>query len=161
MENENKFLIKNVIGKKIYRYVDSNGVKGRVHISKSPLTPLKCFTENGRTYVKLDYHQVPINNMEELDSINNALNNHGKSLQKLIETPSSVIADTNPDLYLKIIDAIRESLIHVKIKNKRDSLEVYACLSYLVKKETKIKAQMRKNKIRNAENIKHMQEKEQ
>lgn len=150
MEKQNEFSVKKIIGEKIYRYVDNNGQKGRVHVSTTFMTPLECENQDGKNSIRVGFKHIIINNMEELDSINNALNNPKKTIQMIERTPSVFIAETNPDLYLKIIDAIRESLIY-GVRGKKDGLEMYAILSFLVNKEAKIKAKMREKIINDAE----------
>lgn len=112
MENKNQFYVSQILGGKIYRYVDGNGTKGRVHISSNKITPLECnVDENGQSFIVLDGDTYNINSMQDLDSINNALNNYKKSLKKILSTPSDVIAKNDPDLYLKTLEAIRYAAI--------------------------------------------------
>lgn len=107
MENKNQFYVSQILGGKIYRYVDGNGTKGRVHISSNKITPLQCKVDkNGQSFVVLDGITYEINSMQELDSINSALNNYRKSLNKIMSIPSEKIAKNNPDLYIKTLEAI-------------------------------------------------------
>lgn len=170
MEKNKQFTLCNIIGKKIYRYIDSNGQSGRIHFSRSPLTPVKCNTvSNGSTFIVLDGNSVKINNMQEIDAINNALNNFNKSLKWILSIPSEVIAKTNPELYLKVLSAIREAVTNSdyipnkKFTSKKQYLssERYEILSLITKKEIRIQEEVvklksqatNKNKVQsNAEN---------
>lgn len=159
MKEENNFSIQGIEGNILYRYIDNNGRKGKIHFSRSPLTPLAFEQVDGKTYVILDNRHVVINSMEEMDSINNALNNYKKSFKMLQETPSKYIAENNPDLYIKVIDAISEAL-SVTRRNKNNALEVYSRLNFLVNKELRINAAVRRQKLTMALEAQKLKEKE-
>lgn len=163
MENNNQFSISQILGSKIYRYVDGNGVKGKIHFSTTKLTPIEVYSdENGKSYVFVDGEPVEVKSMEELDSINNAFNNHTKSLDKIMPIPSAKIAQTNPELYLKTLEAIRYAIVfkgHEKVLKhnssplnfsaKADFYE-YAKLDACVKKMARIKNATEKSQAKPA-----------
>lgn len=141
-------------GLRIYRYIDNNGVKGCYHYSKNNLTPVKQINFNDKTYVNLDGGYFEVNNLKELDSIENALNNPQKSLQKVLEIPSSIIAKTDPDLYKKVLYAIRTSIIfNTQLTNSKKARanSAYEELDLIVKKLTKIDKEAKKLQI--SENV--------
>lgn len=161
MKNMSQFSIQKIVGSKIYRYVDGNGVKGRVHFSNSDFTPVVCSTnKHGKTVAVIDDETFVINNLQELDAINNALNNYKKSLKMILSTPSKVIAETNPDFYLKVLEAIQIAVLRESSKKKThlssrnpiyDGLSDYALIDSITRKTSKIKNSVLRKKIRDGQ----------
>lgn len=136
-------------GSRVYRYIDSKGKKGSWHFAKNELTPVRQIVSDDKTYVNLDGQYFEINNMQELDIIDNALNNHEKYLQKVLQTPSSVIAQNNPDLYKKVLFAVRSSAIFNSdpYRTKRAKVNgIYEELDLIAKKLNKIDREIAKSK---------------
>lgn len=111
MENNRSFNVSKIIGSKIYKFIDSDGNTGKVHFSKCAGTPTPIFEENSKCLVDVYGKKFEVSSLEELDAINNALNNSDKSLRKIVSTPSIVIAQHNPDLYIKVLEVIREKIL--------------------------------------------------
>ena len=134
-------------GSRVYRYIDSEGKKGNWHFAKNELTPVKQIVSDNKTYVDIDGQYFEINNMQELDIIDNALNNHEKYLQKVLQTPSSVIAQNNPELYKKVLFAVRTSAIFNSdpYRTKRAKVNgIYEELDLIAKKLNKIDREVSK-----------------
>lgn len=141
------------IGSKIYRYIDINGKKGCFHLSKNDLTPVEQLQAGDKVYVFLDGHYYRVNNIQELDAIDNALNNYKKSLIKVLQTPSKVIAQTNPELYQKVLFAVRTAIYYEAQSTpmKKGGNSVYEELDLIVKKLDKINKELAK--LRETETI--------
>lgn len=150
MKNK-QFEVQGVIGNKIYRYVDRDGNMGSIHFSKNELTPSNLINSpDGKTLINLDGHYFELNNLRELDAIDNALNNPQKSLQKVLNIPSKVIAKSEPDLYKKILFAIRTSVIfntQPENSGKKHANGAYEELDIVAKKLNKINKEIEKIKI--------------
>lgn len=134
-------------GSKVYRYVDSNGKKGHLHFAKRGLTPVEQIISDDKTYVNLDGQNFEINSMQELDIIDDALNNYDVYLQKVLQTPSRVIAKTDPDFYKKILYAVRSSAIFNSdpYRTKRAKVNgIYEELDLIAKKLNKIDREVSK-----------------
>ncbi len=128
-------------GSKVYRYVDSDGKKGHIHFAKRGLTPVEQVVSGDKTYVNLDGQNFEINSMQELDIIDDALNNYDVYLQKVLQTPSRVIAKTDPNFYKKILYAVRSSVVFHSDpyrSGKSNVNSVYEELDLIVKKLIKI-----------------------
>lgn len=163
MDNKTNFSIQKIIGSKIYRYIDNHGNKGRIHFSRSPLTPVICRTKlSGATYLDIAGEKIIVSSLSELDAINNALNNYRKSLKMVFSTPSKEIAKTNPELYIKVLDAARIAVCEesdrraknpIRPLTENEGLQLYATLDDISKKTFKIKRATLRERLRDQAEI--------
>lgn len=158
MENKKNFNVSNIIGSKIYKFIDSDGNIGKIHFSRNALTPTLIINENSKSFVTVYGKKVEVTSLEELDAINNALNNSTKSLKKILGTPSNVIAQKNPSLYIKVLETVREKILtesdkigKLNIKDKFLYDNVYEALDSIQKKITKIEKATITNKTTSTE----------
>lgn len=143
-----RFNIKEVTGKKLYKYEDCFGNIGKSHIATTKFSPFQWIQkEDGSCLLILPNNAIAVSSIDEIDAICEAFENHKSTLEKILSSPSEKLVSINSELVLKLLSAIESKLLALENENldknnlqdnKKSSFENYEIMNLVEQKRKQI-----------------------